>query len=156
KPEAALKAYRRALELALTTGLDRSAVPAFDEDAKVRRYALPGEELIGPVVRDLANHADWPFARWSEALPASPVAALAAYGVLREKGSGDAERALGRVLAEAPGEEPGPIDLAARAEALAFQARWAEAEATYREAIERMPVDLVRRSWWLNVASLAL
>jgi tetratricopeptide (TPR) repeat protein len=80
--------------------------------------------------------------------------------VLRERGDADAERALDAAVAEveAPAE-PGPalaLHLAARAEALALRSRWQDAEEHYRRAVELMPDDSVRRSWYVNLADLEL
>ena len=41
-------------------------------------------------------------------------------------------------------------------EAHALKSRWSEAEGFYRQAIELMPDDRVRRSWYYNLADLAL
>jgi hypothetical protein len=37
-----------------------------------------------------------------------------------------------------------------------MKGRWGDAEDRYRQAIKKMPVDVVRRSWWMNLADIAL
>jgi tetratricopeptide (TPR) repeat protein/pSer/pThr/pTyr-binding forkhead associated (FHA) protein len=160
KKGAALKAYRAALEMASRAELSRLAPPAFLDDSQARRYALPSEDLISGVVRDLAERSDWRFANWSEALPRFGVALLVAARVLRERSSLDSDTALDAVLATAdvppPEGVPVAVHLAALGEALALKSRWSEAEERYRQAIDLMPDDRVRRSWYLNLADLAL
>jgi tetratricopeptide (TPR) repeat protein len=161
KKEAALKAYREALAMASRAELSRLAPPGFLDDPQTRRYALPYEELLGAVIRDLVERADWPFAEWSAALPRIGVAPLVAARLLRERGSLDADAALDTVLADNT-ESPLPEDLsaavylAAQGEALALRSRWSEAEQRYQQAIDLMPDDRVRRSWSFNLADLAL
>jgi tetratricopeptide (TPR) repeat protein len=158
KKEAALKAYREALAMASRAELSRLASPEFLDDPHTRRYALPYEELLGALVRDLAERPDWPFAEWSAALPRFGVAPLVAARLLRERGSLDADAALEAVLADA--EAPMPEDLsvavhlAAQGEALALRSRWSEAEQRYQQAIDLMPDDRIRRSWSFNLADL--
>jgi tetratricopeptide (TPR) repeat protein len=165
KKEAAARAYRTALEIAAQADLSRLAAPSFIDDTQIRRYALPAEELIGPVVRDMADFADWTYAEWSAALPASAVVRLAAVRVLRERGSPDADAALDALLADdgsgtaVPAAHQGAaaaVALAARAEALALKQRWSDADQQYRQAIELMPDLTFRRSWWMNLAEIAL
>src|SRR5204862_8240557 len=79
----------------------------------------------------------------------------------REQGRGEAETLLGRILDEGEGRAPAAADaadprtLAARAEALALRSRWRDAEQEYRQAIERIDNETIRRSWWFNVADIA-
>ncbi|MBX6314524.1 MAG: hypothetical protein IRY99_16665, partial [Isosphaeraceae bacterium] len=152
KGEAALRAYAAALDLAVRSDPAHAAVPAFDP--KLRRFALPLEDLILPILRDLAGHPEWSFAQWSATVPESPIAWLAAYRVLKERSSPEAEQALDRALAGAEGPADDPLRCAAWAEALAFRGRWREAERRYREAIDAMPIDPIRRSWWMNLAAI--
>jgi tetratricopeptide (TPR) repeat protein len=161
KAEPALRMYREALEMAGRAEPSRLGAPAFDDDPQVRRYALPHEALIGPVVRDMAETDRWTFSEWSRALPPFAVAPLAAARLLREKGrADDADRALDAVLAEdrsaPPAGTSAAVHLAAQAEALALRSRWDEAEDRYRRAIELMPDDATRRAWWINLAEIAL
>src|SRR5262249_7665170 len=140
----------------------RLAAPAFMDDPQIRRYALPAEELIGPIVRDLAQSADWTDAEWSAALPPCAVVRLAAGRLLRERGRSPAHVLLQSILPEggtaaiAPSGTPVAVAIAAQAEALALKQRWYDADQRYKRAIELMPDPTVRRSWWMNLAEIAL
>ena len=98
----------------------------------MRRYALPYEDLIGVVVRDMAAQEEWTFEQWSGALPRFAVAPLVAARTLRERGAPDADRPLDVLLARAEATTPEGVStavhLAAEGEALALKARWTEAE----------------------------
>ena len=76
--------------MAARVDLSRVVAPAFDEDTQILRYGLPGEELTGRVIRDMADQTNWTFADWKEALPAFAPIRLAAARLLRERGSADA------------------------------------------------------------------
>ncbi|MDR3635005.1 MAG: hypothetical protein P4L84_14470 [Isosphaeraceae bacterium] len=159
--ESAVRAYRRALELAATAEIDRVGQPSYNDDPQVRRYTLPGEELIGPVVRDMASHSQWTFEEWSAALPSYALVPLVAARQLREHDRTDSDALLDRLVGdEGSGAPPSgslpAVHFAARAEAFALKEKWAQAQALYQEAIDRMPVDLVRRSWQVNLADVAL
>ena len=160
KKDAAKRAYRRALELAATAELSRLAAPAFIEDTQIRRYAMPAEDLIGPIIRDMADSSAWTYAEWSAAVPPDAVARLAAVRVLRERSGPDAEAALDALVAEgnavSPQGAPLALQIAAHAEALALKQRWSEADQRYRQAIDLMPDPTIRRSWWVNLAEVAL
>src|SRR5262249_8990725 len=135
-------------------------VPSFSEDPGVRRYLLPGEPAALAVARDLVEDADWAFPDWSPAVPAGTVAELAAARLLHEKGRPEArpvrERLAGARITE-PASGGGPaIRLAIKAEACALLARWREAEQAYRQAVEEAGDLTTRRSWWFNLASVAL
>ncbi len=52
KPEASLRVFRSAMEIASKAVWDGSDLPGFNEDPQVRRYALPREELLTLVVRE--------------------------------------------------------------------------------------------------------
>lgn len=159
KKPAALKAYRAALEMASRAELARLSAPAFDDDPQIKRYRLPGEDLIGTVVRDMVEHEGWSFAEWSEALPSFAPVPLAAARLLRERGNPDSEKALDSIVsrldAPTPDGCPASLHVAAQAEALALKGQWAPAEARYREAIALMPNDTIRRAWWMNLADIA-
>jgi hypothetical protein len=160
KKEAAARAYRAALEMAAQAEMSRLAPPEFIDDAQVRRYALPAEDLIGPIIRDMADSADWTYAEWSTALPPLAIVRLATVRVLRERGSPDADVVLEELVADTgPAAPPGvsaAVSIAATAEALALKQRWSDAEGRYRQAIELMPDQTFRRSWWMNLAEIAL
>jgi hypothetical protein len=168
--EAALSAYRAALSMAATADLERLAAPEYDGDSQIRRYALPAEDLIVPIVRDMAEHEDWTYSEWSAALPDFAVVKLAAVRVLRARSSPDAGAALDALLAQAQAQAqaspppgagaPAAIHVAALAEALALKGRWEEAHQRYRQAIDLVAdpttTSTTRRSWWMNVAEVAL
>jgi hypothetical protein len=156
KVEDGLRAYRAALELAAGAEPGRLPYPVFLDDQRTRRYALPREALVGPVVRDLAGRDDWPLERWSAALPDSAVVALAAGRALLEKDSSDAPKVLDQALAAPePAEARARAEhLAAQAEALALLGRWDEAERGYREAIAAAADDRDRRAWQFNLAEV--
>jgi hypothetical protein len=160
KKEAAMRAYGAALAMAARPDLERGDIPAYLDDMQTRRYALPGEDLLNVVIADLADAREWTFQSWSELLPRGTPATVAAARVLRERVSADADAALERALLPvepSPGETAATaaLRMATEAEALAMKQRWGEAENLYRQAIERIPSDLIRRSWWINVADLA-
>jgi hypothetical protein len=160
KKEAAVRAYRAALEMAARADLARLAAPEFIDDTQIRRYALPGEDLIGPIIADMADQTGWTYAEWSRALPPLAVVRLAAVRVLRERASPESEALLDALASSndpaAPGGGPPAVPIAARAEALALKQQWREAEQAYRRAVDLMPDPTVRRSWWMNVAEIAL
>src|SRR6185312_12492225 len=122
------------------------------------RFGLPGENLIGLVVRDMISHTEWSYADWSSALPGSRLALLVAARMLREHARADSDAALDSIIAQAKAVPPpgaqGAIQVAALAEAYVLRADWTNAEAAYKEAIDRMPVDLARRSWSFNLADV--
>jgi tetratricopeptide (TPR) repeat protein len=161
KTEAALRAFGEALDMACRADLRDLDSPAFLEDAQVHRYALPHEVLIGPIVLALAEKRELAFSEWAPVLPACAVAPLAASRALHELGrTNEAEQALDLVLTgtdepQLAGASPA-VHTAAQAEALALRGRWVEAEALYREAIDDMPNDTFRRSWWMNLADIYL
>ena len=110
----------------------------------------------------------WSYKDWSGALPRGTAAAVSPRGSSasrkpRRRGGarrragragsrGRPSRARGRSSTDRAAEA---VRLAAGAEALAMKQRWADARDRYRQAIELMPVDVVRRAWWLNLADLA-
>lgn len=159
---AALGAYRAALALAAEADPARPEPPTFLDDAQPKRYAVPTEERLAAVIRDMAESSAWAYPEWSAALPRGTAAALAAARVLRERSSPDADAALAAAVAEAGSETPAAtphaeaVRLAAGAAALAAAQRWGEARDRYRRAIDVTPVEAARRAWWLNVADVAL
>jgi tetratricopeptide (TPR) repeat protein len=160
RKEAGLKLYHAALAMAAQTDPARPAMPAFNDDPQIRRYTLPAEDLIGPIVRELAAESGLSYPDWSAALPPEALVRLVAVRVLRERASADADAALDVLLAhtETPASPTpgGAVAIAARAEALALKGRWDEAAQCYRQAIDLMPESTIRRSWWMNLAEITL
>lgn len=161
--EPALKAFKAALRMASAVDPTRGPQrpPLFLDDPEIQRYALPGEDQIALVVRVLASQELLTYQEWSKAVPAGTAAPVVVARILRQLSHPDAKPALDEVLADATrpprmAEAEGAVSLAIQAEALALNDQWAEAEARYRLAIDLMPVDMIRRAWWLNVADLNL
>ena len=165
KMKSAREAYRMALEMAAKTDPNQPISPLLD-GAQIRRYTLPTEDLLAPVIRDMARQDLWTFEDWSSAIPRHTVAPLVAARVLRDLRHRDAKAALELARGDAISETliagstrsentMSAILLAAEAEALAMDDKPKEALECYRSAIERMPIDRVVRSWWLNLAELA-
>jgi tetratricopeptide (TPR) repeat protein len=156
----ARKLYARALRVAAHTESARIVVPRFSDDPGVPRYLLPGEERVRDILNQLVSSKQWTFREWSAALPDSPAVSLAAARLLREQGHREAEALLERVVDEQQPQGaagwPGAIVLAARAEAFALKSRWREAEAEYRLAIDLIDDETIKRSWWFNLADIAL
>ncbi len=159
RKEAALRLYHRALAAAADGGLSRTAMPRFSDDRANQRYLLPAEDAIRDVVAELASREGLEFREWSRALPRTPVVLLATARLLREQGRPEAEGLLDELLeTDAAPPAAGRADprlLAVRAEALMLRSRWAEAAEQYRQAIEQVDHDLIRRSWWFNLADVA-
>jgi hypothetical protein len=83
---------------------------------------------------------------------------LATARLLHEEGRSESESLLDELIGDGRGAaEPAddPRLLAARAEAMGLRSRWREAAELYRAAIERVDNDLIRRSWWFNLADVA-
>ncbi|WP_165075911.1 hypothetical protein [Paludisphaera rhizosphaerae] len=167
----AVRVYRRALEIAARTRPDSSSPLTYSNDKDVPRYLLPGEALAAAVVADLAADASWSYRDWSEAVPESGVSALAVARMLKKQGKPEADAILKRILeraeaeargraeaADRPSDDPEAeaVSIAVAAEALALRADWKEAEHRYRAAIDLMPDHRIRRSWWFNLADVAL
>lgn len=165
KKAAALRLYGRALAAAAAGPSSRTDPPRFAEDDATGdqnatpRYMLPAEDAVRPILIDLAARQGWTFADWSPALPNDPVVLLTAARMLSERGEPGAERLLDRILGHhgsvGENEEASARVLAARADALVLRSRWREAAAVYRRAIDLAENDLVRRSWWFNLAEIA-
>ncbi len=161
KRDAALRLYHRALSSAADGGLSRSVTPRFAEDPGLRRYyyLLPSEDAVHDIVAELAARDGLEFRGWSRALPHNPTVLLATARILRERAPTEADALLDRILGDDWGAtRDGPADprlLAARAEALTLRSRWQDAAEQYRQAIELVDNDLIRRSWWFNLADIA-
>jgi hypothetical protein len=158
KTDAAIRVDREALELGARVDIARAPLPAFLEDPKVRRFRLPHEEALEGIVRDLMAHPGWRWADWSQAIPSNGLAPLVAYRLLWEAGDPDADAAFAMVMASHPDASDPALAaqvLAAQGEALALSERWSDAAEKYRAAIDIMPSDLIRRTWWINVGEIA-
>jgi tetratricopeptide (TPR) repeat protein len=158
KVEPALRAYRKALEIAAEADPARLPSPLFDDDSRARRYRLPREAMVAPVVRDIVEAGGWDFAVWSRALPPRAVVRLAVGRFLRDKESVDADRAFDLALGEDVGVPADPDQAAehhaSQAEALAFKERKSEAADRYRRAIALATDDPTRRRWQLALAEI--
>ncbi len=155
KIEASLAAYRAALDLATRCSLDRLPPPNFLDDDQVRRYQLPYESLITPVIRDMADRPGWTIEQWVTAVPDVAVAKLALARVLGDRKDLEESKALTDALE--PSREAVPassMDDAVHAEALALQRNYTEARSSYRAAIELMTDAAIKRSWWMNIAEI--
>ncbi len=148
KPVPALRAYRGALEMAAGSG---ASSPKFLADVTPGRFALPGEDLLAPVVRDMAGRPEWSFGAWAPALEGLPVAAVVAARLLKEASSPDADRAIDAALAHSGTDGP---HAASRAEALALRERWEEAAREYGVAIAAAADGRTRRAWSYNLAEI--
>ena len=159
RKDEALKLFSRAIAVAVPEKVTRFRVPRFSEDPGVRRYLLPGEEQVREIVVELVSQNVWTFEEWSRALPETPIVLIATARLLRERGRNEAEKLLDVVLREPAiplnTAEAGPVALAARAEALALRSRFKESGQLYRQAINSIDDQTIRRSWWFNLAELA-
>jgi tetratricopeptide (TPR) repeat protein len=148
----ALSAYRRAMELALESDPDDQGMPAYLAD---HRFALPGENLLTPLVNDLIDWAPEHPETWREALPDSDLARLVAARALHQRGHSSAATILDE-LAARPDEGLDAIGVAVRAEALALRGRWSDSAAAWRDALTRGHIPtLIARTWWYNAAEVA-
>jgi tetratricopeptide (TPR) repeat protein len=159
KVEPALGVYREALDLLDRIDLAAAPVPPFVEAPEVRRFALPGEAVLAPILEDLAAAAIPPEARarWLDGLPRRAILGLALFRF--HQGRGEASEA-GHAAALAQAAEP-PASPAARAlhhaalaELLALSGRPQEAADRYREAVAALPEGTIRRTWALNLGEL--
>jgi tetratricopeptide (TPR) repeat protein len=160
KKEAAIRVYRQALRIACDHDLSPASQPDFNDQPNVRRYFLPGETTARAIVRELITGADWTFQDWSEALPKNSVAILAAVRLLREHELPEAQTLLKQILDQeqeivSTGAE-GAVQTAMIAEAHALLSQWKEAEQQYHQAIDRISDLTIKRSWWFNLASVAI
>jgi hypothetical protein len=156
KTDASLAAYRAALDLAARAEISRGETPTFVDGDQTNRFALPYEEQITGIIREMAAQPDWTFATWFPALPDHGLVLLVTYRVLSERNSPEADAALERLVSTeaAPSEGSALLHDAARAEGLALRGRLDEAAGLYQAAIEAMPEETVRRTWWLNLAEI--
>lgn len=160
KEDEARRAYRGALELACRASPDESRAPSFHGDPQGGRFGMPLEGILGLVVSDMADRPEWSSDDWLGLIPDSSVAWLVASRVLRQRGDGEADRALERAIALADSPAPegcsGAIHLAAAAEAMALDGRYEEAAEGYRRAVDRLTgaEESARRPWMFNLAEL--
>ena len=152
KTEAALVAYRAALDLAARADLGRGRAQTFLDEPHAKRFSLPFEGLIVGVIREMAAQPGWTYKTWSASLPEHGLVLLAAYRVLSERGASESDAALTRLVEcrEVPVAGSQPLHSVARAEGLAVKGRWKEAASMYAQAIATMPDEAVRRTWHLN------
>ena len=155
KIDAALKAFRTALELA---GRSEGEEPAFDEARQPKRYTLAHENLLEWVAREMVASGDWTTDQWAAVLPDFAVAPLAAARVVQGRDQAEADRLLNRAIVAvdtpvAPGFDEAE-HRAAGAEALAARSRWTDAADQYRRAIDVAVSDATRRGWWVNLAEV--
>ena len=160
KKESAIRVYRQALRIACSNDLAPASKPTFNDEPNVRRYLLPGETTARAIVRELITAADWTFQDWSEALPKNTVAILAAARILCERERPEAQTLLKQMLNQE--QEIGStgaaraVQTAMIAEAHALLSQWREAEQEYHQAIDQISDLTIKRSWWFNLASVAL
>lgn len=164
EPDRALDLFHRAIILAERARLESLPFPAYRGEPDQRRFDLPYEAAIGPVVREMIDASRWEMEAWGRALTEYAVVPLAAARVLRQRGSPDADRAL--ALAIECSSRPSPdgcdpaVHIAAGAEALAMQGKWVESADRYREAVAKLgrrdgeTERWMRRSWAFNMADL--
>jgi hypothetical protein len=165
KDEAAVRTYRRALEIAERSGFEHEEPLVFSDDPAAPRYLLPGEKLAGSIIAELIADSSWTYREWSAAIPRGAVAALVAAKGLKEQGRIEADQALadlasalrlddGREGDDRPASARA-VDHAVAAEALAMKASWKDAQQQYKAAIGLMVDAKVKRSWWFNLADVA-
>jgi len=160
KKDSAIRVYRQALQIACDNDVAPASKPAFNDEPNIRRYFLPGETTARAIVRELITDSDWTFQDWSEALPKNTVAILVAVRLLREHERPEAQALLNQILnleqeIISTGAE-GAVQTAMIAEAHALLSQWREAEQQYHQAIDRISDLTIKRSWWFNLASVAL
>ncbi|MGO8900357.1 MAG: hypothetical protein ACLQU5_18710 [Isosphaeraceae bacterium] len=160
KKQSAIRVYRQALRIACGNDLAPASKPTFNDEPNVRRYLLPGETTARAIVRELITDADWTFQDWSEALPKNTVAILAAARLLRERERPEAQALLKQILNQeqeiVSTGAARAVQTATIAEAHALLSQWREAEQQYHQAIDRISDLTIKRSWWFNLASVAL
>ncbi|MGO9464762.1 MAG: hypothetical protein ACLQVF_11505 [Isosphaeraceae bacterium] len=160
RKDAALETYRKALEIASHRELSGYGAPRFSDDPAAPRYLLPGEDAVREVVRAVISQREWTFADWSRILPMDSNVPLVAARLLRAERRHDAEELMVLFLRadehRTRKRADDPVLAAARAEAHALLSHWKEAEQEYHQAIDLIDDDTIRRSWWFNLADIAL
>lgn len=165
RPEPAIAATRAALRIALTNPPPKAKPPQFLEDPNHPRYLLPGEYEVTEILQGLSGElvatqgTDWIV----DALPRSSLVTLAAWNCLKARNPTQAAAVLARWSGTRPTEEKTPADrqgddpspareLAAEAELHAAAGQWSLATVGYQHAIAVAKDDVLRRSWYLNLA----
>ena len=161
KKESAIRVYRQALRIACDNGIAAYSKPTFNDEPNVRRYFLPGETTARAIIRELIAEADWTFQDWSEALPRNSVATPGGSSACSANTSGrKLKRCSNRFSTQdqeivSAGAERA-VQTAMIAEAHALLSQWKEAEQQYHQAIDLISDLTIKRSWWFNLASVAL
>ena len=158
--EAALRMYGQSLSVAMSgessacrpgpvqRRSERSPLPPARRGAGTRHRARAGFQQRVDVPRVVRGTPRQP--RWSAWRPPGCSASKAG---AKPKPCSTSSWTNERTAA-APGTA-GPLTLAARAEAFALRSRWREADQHYRQAIELIDDDTIKRSWWFNLADIA-
>ena len=157
--EAAAGAYREALAIAARTELGRAAIQTFLDDPELKRFALPLETELRPMIEDLRREMPGGFSSWSEVLPASPIARLVAFRMLKDDSPRDAEPLFAKLAEQPADDEPAvrrALALAAYAEALALRGDYPASAAQYEKAVAAIPDDVLKRTWLVNLAEIAM
>lgn len=154
--DAALRAYREAITMALSIELDRAAMPSFVDDSQMHHFFLPLEETVAELARDLDERVPGGYSVWEKAIPDAAVAQLAVYRLLKKQGRPEQDRVFDRLSASpALGDKTGEsLRLASKAEALALKESFADAIKCYQGAIESMPDDVIKRTWQFNLGEI--
>ena len=112
------------------------------------------------ILRELVGNSAVPYQQWSEVTSDNTLVTLAMAQLLHEQGRHEA-RDLAMDILDSP-EPIGPtraeraIREATCAEAYALLSEWRKAERQYLLAIGHMDDLSVKRSWWFNLATIAL
>ncbi|MGC8639350.1 MAG: tetratricopeptide repeat protein [Isosphaeraceae bacterium] len=160
KKAAAIRLYRHALNLNCRTAKSGYAEIAYNSDSRVRRFFLPGEDVCLMILRELVGNSAVPYQQWSEVTSNNTLVTLAMAQLLHEQGRHEAQD-LAMDILDSP-EPIGPtraeraIREATCAEAYALLSEWRKAERQYLLAIGHMDDLSVKRSWWFNLATIAL
>jgi hypothetical protein len=132
----------------------------FNDDPNVRRYFLPHEMTALAIIREMSTDARWSYQEWSRAVPVNTVAGLAMARFLRDQGRAGGQELLKQILDgehESAIQGPkGAVHLAVTAEAYALLSQWEESKRRYRQAIDQIDDVTIKRSWWFNLANVAL
>ncbi len=108
----------------------------------------------------MISQREWTFAEWSRILPKDSTVPLVAARLLHDERAQEADELIALFLRETEHRTPrrahDPVLAAARAEAHALLSHWKEAEHEYHQAIDQIDDDTIRRSWWFNLADIAL